>query len=215
MKKWLENFKNIMLDTFKERVVFIGIQGSYGRDEATEDSDIDVVVILDNFTYQDLKIYDAAISKLEKREKMCGFISGRQELSNWIAVDLFQFYYDTNALYGDLSWLSGRIRKDDAWRLCKFDACNIYHACVHNAIHEKDVNILRSLYKEAAFALKAKYYYNKGKYVKRIHELAEYLTDLDGVVLNNYLNKAYEKDFELASEQLMSWAGNIINGKIH
>lgn len=214
MKKWLDNFKNVMLDTFKERVVFIGIQGSYGRDEATENSDIDVVVILDNFTYQDLKIYDNSISQLEKRDKICGFISGKQELSNWNAADLFQFYYDTNAIYGDLSWLSGRIRRDDAWRSCKADVCNIYHGCVHNAIHEKDVNILKSLYKEATFALQAKYYYNKGKYLRRIHELAEYLTDMDAVIINNYFDKVYEKDFELASEQLMNWAGDIIKGNI-
>ncbi|MDO4300297.1 MAG: nucleotidyltransferase domain-containing protein [Clostridia bacterium] len=214
MKKWLDNFKNVMLDTFKERVVFIGIQGSYGRDEATESSDIDVVVILDNFTYQDLKVYDKAISGLEKREKICGFVSGRQELSNWIASDLFQFYHDTNPLYGDLSWLSGKIRRDDAWRSCKSDVCNIYHSCIHNAIHEKDVNILKSLYKEATFALQAKYYYNKGMYVRRIHELAEYLTELDAIIINNYFNKTYEKDFDLASEQLMNWAGNIINGQI-
>lgn len=214
MKKWLDNFKSVMLNAFKERVVFIGIQGSYGRDEATENSDIDVVVILDNFTYQDLKKYDDSISKLEKREKICGFVSGKQELSNWNAADLFQFYYDTNAIYGDLSWLSGRIRRDDAWRSCKADVCNIYHGCVHNAIHEKDVNILKALYKEATFALQAKYYYNKGKYVRRIHELAEYLTDIDAIVINNYFDKVYEKNFELASEQLMNWAGDIIKGNI-
>ena len=125
MKIWLEKFKEKILDTFKDRVVFIGIQGSYGRDEATESSDIDVVLILDNFTYSDLKVYDKTLASLEHRDKVCGFVSGKKEISNWPASDLFQFYYDTNALYGDLSWLSGRIRKDDAWRSCKADACNL------------------------------------------------------------------------------------------
>ncbi|MDO5387795.1 MAG: nucleotidyltransferase domain-containing protein [Clostridia bacterium] len=214
MKIWLENFKNTILDTFKDRVVFIGIQGSYGREEATESSDIDVVVILDNFTYQDLKTYEKTISPLEHRDKICGFISGKKELSNWSPSDLFQFYHDTNALYGDLSWLSGRIRKDDAWRSCKADACNIYHACIHNALHEKDTGILKVLYKEVCFALQAKYYYKKGKYVKRIHELVHCLTDLDLTILTNYFDKFYEKDFDKASEQLLQWSGDIINGKI-
>lgn len=214
MKIWLENFKNRILDTFKERVVFIGIQGSHGRDEATENSDIDVVVILDKFTYDDLKAYNDAISDLPHRDKICGFVSGKKELSNWVASDLFQFYHDTRALYGDLSWLSGRIRKDDAWRSCKSDACTIYHSCVHNSLHERDTNILKNLYKEAAFALQAKYYYKKGKYIRRIHELVNYLTDMDAVILNNYFDKFYEKDFDKASEQLMTWSADIINGNI-
>lgn len=214
MKIWLEKFKEKILDTFKDRVVFIGIQGSYGRDEATESSDIDVVLILDNFTYSDLKLYDKTLANLEHRDKVCGFVSGKKEISNWPPSDLFQFYYDTNALYGDLSWLSGRIRKDDAWRSCKSDACNIYHGCVHNALHERDVNILKYLYKEATFALQSKYYYKKGKYIRRIHELVDYLDGQDAVILNNYFNKFYEQDFDLASEQLMNWAGNIINGNI-
>lgn len=214
MKAWLEKFKKIIIDTFKDRVVFIGIQGSYGRDEATDTSDIDVVVILDDFTYSDLKTYDDAISVLPHREKICGFVSGKKELSNWSPSDLFQFYHDTNALYGDISWLSGRIRKDDAWRSCKVDACNIYHGCIHNALHEKDIDILASLYKEATFALQSKYYYKKGKYVRRIHELAEYLTGDDATILNNYFNSFYEDNFDLASEQLMLWARDIINGNI-
>ena len=50
----IENFMNIFLnvlnDTFRECVWFVGLQGSYGRDEATETSDIDVVVIIDELS---------------------------------------------------------------------------------------------------------------------------------------------------------------------
>ncbi len=214
MKNWLEKFKNQMLDTFNERVVFIGIRGSYGRDEATKASNINVVLILDKFNYDDLKAYKNAAAKLENIDKMYGFVTGKKEISNWPPSELFGFYYSTNALYGDLSWLSGRIRKDDAWRSCKADACKIYSACIHNVLHEKDPRILKLLYKKATFALQAKYYYNKGKYIKRIHELAEYLTDLDEIIINNYFDKVYETNFDLASEQLFIWAGEIINGKI-
>ena len=46
-----------MLETFGARVVFVGIQGSVGRDKATPDSDRDVVVLLDAFTYENLPFY--------------------------------------------------------------------------------------------------------------------------------------------------------------
>ena len=47
IKNWIVEFVNKVEYTFDKRVWFIGLQGSYGRGEATDISDIDVVVILD------------------------------------------------------------------------------------------------------------------------------------------------------------------------
>ena len=44
---WMQNFLQTLTETFGNRVCFVGLQGSYGRGEATETRDIDVVVILD------------------------------------------------------------------------------------------------------------------------------------------------------------------------
>ena len=44
---WMETFLEALDRTFPARVRFVGLQGSYGRGEATEGSDIDAVVILD------------------------------------------------------------------------------------------------------------------------------------------------------------------------
>mgnify|MGYP003424417177 CR=1 FL=1 len=46
MNKWLHQFKEKLLNEFGESIQFIGLQGSRARNEATENSDIDVVVIL-------------------------------------------------------------------------------------------------------------------------------------------------------------------------
>ena len=47
----IDEWLNIILDklkyTFKERLIFAGLQGSYSRGEATDKSDIDLVIILD------------------------------------------------------------------------------------------------------------------------------------------------------------------------
>ena len=43
----MNDFLQKLNHTFVKRVWFIGLQGSYGRGEATETSDIDIVVILD------------------------------------------------------------------------------------------------------------------------------------------------------------------------
>lgn len=45
---WMKGFLQKLDNIFGKRVFFVGLQGSYGRGEATETSDIDVVVILLN-----------------------------------------------------------------------------------------------------------------------------------------------------------------------
>ena len=42
---WMQNFLQTLNKTFENRVWFVGLQGSYGREEATETSDTDVVTM--------------------------------------------------------------------------------------------------------------------------------------------------------------------------
>ena len=85
IKSWVLEFTNKVEQIFSDRVWFIGLQGSYGRGEATETSDIDVVVILDELRINDLKVYRDMLDTLPNRELVCGFISGKGELLNWEA----------------------------------------------------------------------------------------------------------------------------------
>ena len=43
---FMESFKDDLLSLFNDNLLFLGIQGSYGRGEAKETSDIDPVIIL-------------------------------------------------------------------------------------------------------------------------------------------------------------------------
>ena len=102
---WIDGFSKALNDTFANRVWFVGLQGSYGRDEATETSDIDVVVILDELSASNIQKYNAMLDALPHRELICGFLSGKDELLNWEPSDLFQFYYDTTPIKGSLDEL--------------------------------------------------------------------------------------------------------------
>lgn len=95
---WMRNFLQALNETFRERVWFVGLQGSYGRGEATETSDIDIVVILDQLSAADIQKYNTMLDTLSNRELICGFLSGRDELLNWESSDLFQFFM-TQLLY--------------------------------------------------------------------------------------------------------------------
>lgn len=45
--EWMEKYISAVQNQFHDRIWFLGLQGSYGRGEATDQSDIDVVLILD------------------------------------------------------------------------------------------------------------------------------------------------------------------------
>ena len=77
---WMQSFLQTLNETFANRVWFVGLQGSYGRGEATETSDIDVVVILDELSAADIQTYNTMLNSLPNRELICGFLSGKQEV---------------------------------------------------------------------------------------------------------------------------------------
>ena len=215
IKEWTERFKEEILKNFEYRIEFIGIQGSYARGEATENSDIDVVVIFDELTIDDLQRYDEVISAMSHRDKICGFLSGKDEIVNWEKSDLFQFYKDTKAIYKNLDFLIPLIKKDNVKQAVLIGACNIYHACCHNIIHEKDTEILKALYKQASFVLQAKYFFDTNNYIAKKSELMDKLSLADRQILNLHLSiKSVEylsdEEFKSYSNELFVWSGNLI-----
>lgn len=213
--RWMKDYLQAVRAQFGNRLLFVGLQGSYGRNEATDSSDIDVVLILDRVTAGDLRIYDETISKLPHREKVCGFISGRKELLNWDKADLFQFCHDTTPVLGNLDDLLPMIRRADVRRAILFGACNIYHLCGHNIVHEKNPEILKSLCKSAFFVMQALQYERTGIYIKTLQELLPLLPPGEQQILQAYMNfkeqcLARNADFDPLSECLFNWAGQLI-----
>lgn len=212
IKEWMEVFCGKLNSEFGDRIDFIGLQGSYGRSEATEISDIDVVVIFDKLLPEDIEKYNNMLDTLPHRELICGFVSGKNELVNWDSADLFQFYYDTTPIKGDLSCLLPLIDSKSVKRAVHMGACNIYHMCVHNMLHEKDMEILRGLYKSAVFTMQAMYYMETGKYIKRKDELIEVLReDERGIVMSAVNFNISTYNFKQLSERLFIWSRNLIN----
>ena len=205
---WMQNFLQTLHETFGNRVWFVGLQGSYGRGEATETSDIDIVVILDELSASDIQKYNTMLDALPHRELICGFLSGKDELLCWEPSDLFQFYYDTTSIKGSLDELLSVIDETGVVRAIKIGACNIYHGCVHNMLHEKSEDILKGLYKSASFVVQAVVFKQTGKYVKHQKELLLVACSDEQAIVNTFLNlKAGEAvDFSQASQALLEFA---------
>ena len=208
VKTWMETFCDALNNTFGNRVWFVGLQGSYGRDEATESSDIDVVVILDELSAADITTYDAMLNTLPRRELICGFLSGKNDLLNWEPSDLFQFYHDTTPIKGSLDTLLNLLDGAAVDRAIKIGVCNIYHGCVHNMLHEKSADALKALYKSASFVVQAIVYKQVGRYVSSQKELLSVVSADERLIVETFL-KFKNGDpvaFSEASEALFAWS---------
>ena len=205
---WINRFLKILNDTFGERVWFVGLQGSYSRGEARDTSDIDVVVILDQLSAADIQKYNAMLDTLPNRELICGFVSGKNELLDWEPSDLFQFYHDTTPIKGSLEEVVAVVDETAVNRAIKIGACNIYHGCVHNMLHEKSEDILKGLYKSASFVVQAIAFKQTGKYVKHQSELRDVVSTDERVIVDTFLNlkNGGIVDFNSMSEALFAWA---------
>ena len=205
---WIKNFMRVLNNTFADRVWFVGLQGSYGRGEASDTSDIDMVVILDELSISDVQAYNAMLDRVPHRERICGFLSGKNEILNWEPSDLFQFYYDTTPIQGSLDELLSVIDKTAVDRAIKIGACNIYHGCVHNMLHEKSDDILRGLYKSASFVVQAIVFLQTGKYIKHQKDLLEVVSSDERDIVEIFMNlkNGGTVNFHSMSGVLFTWS---------
>ena len=204
---WMKNFLQALNEAFADRVWFVGLQGSYGRGEATETSDIDVVVILDELSAMDIQTYNEMLDTLPHRELICGFLSGKKEIMNWEPSDLFQFCHDTTPIKGSLDEVMALIDDSAVNRAIKIGACNIYHSCVHNMLHKKSDKTLRGLYKLASFVVQAIAFKQTGVYIKHQKELLKVVSPEEQAIVETFMNlkNGGTVEFNVMSETLFNW----------
>ena len=213
---WMQSFLQTLNETFANRVWFVGLQGSYGRGEATETSDIDVVVILDELSAADIQTYNAMLDTLPHRALICGFLSGKREIMNWESSDLFQFCYDTTPIKGSLGEVLRVVDESAVKRAIKIGVCNIYHGCVHNMLHEQSEDVLKGLYKSASFVVQAIVFLQTGIYIKRQEELLAATMPDEQAIIRMFLalKQGRTVDFIPMSNVLFDWTKQWLSLKV-
>ena len=93
-------------------------------------------------------------------------------------------------------------------RAIKIGACNIYHGCVHNMLHEKSEDILRGLYKSASFVVQAIAFKQTGNYISHQKELLHVVSSDERGIVETFLNlkNGGTVDFNLMFETLFDWS---------
>lgn len=205
INSFMTSFKENLLNLFTDNLLFLGLQGSYGRGEAKENSDIDPVIILQQCGKDELLKYRAYIDTLPEKDILCGFVSSSDELMAWESADRAQLILDTKPLYGELTPLCPEITHDDILRAVQQGACAIHHASSHNILHARDWSILPELYKSARFTIRMKHYLDTGVYVSAFRELIDVVDEEEKMILEtqdpNTEDEAFTL-FEWASETM-------------
>ena len=200
---FMESFKEDLLRLFGDSLLFLGLQGSYGRGEAKETSDIDPVIILRRCGKDEILKYRAYIDTLPEKDILCGFVSSIDELRAWESADRAQLILDTKPVYRDLAALCPQITRDDIRRAVQQGVCAIYHASSHNILHARDWTILPGLFKSARFTIRMKHYLLTGVYVSAFRELAAVVDREEKIIL-----EAQDPSTEDDAFMLLEWASD-------
>ena len=208
--EYISSLIELLKTAYQERLLYVGLQGSYLRGEATENSDIDIMVVISDMSGADLAKYREAISSLEDYDKSCGFICGIEELQNWNPLEICHLLHTTKDYYGTLAELVPEYTETDVRNFVKMSLGNLYHEICHRYIHapkEKNIAKLPFTYKSVFFIMQNLYYLNSGKFVGTKKELQEALSGKDRLVLETAisLSNGTQIDFDETFDLLFTW----------
>lgn len=208
IERWMEELAGKLEERFGPRLLFLGLQGSYGRGEAGEDSDIDVVAVLDRVELSDLDAYRAIVRELPEGERACGFLCGAAELKSWPKYDLLAVARDTRDVRGSLADLLPPFGREDLARAAAIGASGIYHAAVHTYLYgprEGWPGFLKGAHKGAFFTLRALHELRTGENVRAKRALLPLLSGDEREILAYSLLDMGEEP-EAAFARLLRWS---------
>lgn len=217
VQDWIQTLTKKLLEEFGDRLLFTGLQGSYRRGEATEQSDIDVMAVLDRLDIADLQRYREILATMPEAELACGFICGREQLCGWPKYELFQLGRETQSVYGELAEILPQTTPADIDDSIKIAAANLYHEVCHRYVYDtgEKVENLAFAYKSAFFLLKLLQYRRCGTYYLTKKELLLHLSGAEREILQANMNWQNEEesrrnDPDRYFRLMISWTGDVL-----
>ena len=138
MEAYQQYIKDMISDlqtVFGTRLCYVGLQGSYLRGEAHAGSDLDLMVVIDGLSPDDLNLYRACLANRGDGIPSCGFLCGRAELAAWNPLEAAHVLHSTKDFFGTLAPLLPPYTEDDHRRYVQLSLGSFYHALCHRYVH--------------------------------------------------------------------------------
>lgn len=214
-EEYMRQLVSALREQFGSRLTYVGLQGSYLRGEATEDSDIDPMVVIDDLSAADLDAYKAIVNAMGDAEKSCGFICGRAELANWNPLEICHLLHSTKDYDGELSELVPAYTDTDVRNFAKLSVNNLSHEICHRYLHssaEKNAERIAGSYKQVLFILQNVHYLESGEFASAQKELLPQLEGKDKQVLRTAMDLKAGSGYEFRElfELLYSWCRDMM-----
>ncbi len=197
IEQWLTQLVQKLKNSFGTRLLLVVHVGSWARNDANEQSDIDVNVILDKVMPEDISSYRTIIGNMPDKQLACGFLGGLNEIKLWPRYDLTAFYYGSQVLYGNVSEVIGAISQKDVFDNAMIMVSNINHAVRHTMIYDEisteTADAMKELYKASFFVMQGWYLLMYGDYISKIETMTK--------------NAAFNED-KLILERFQHWDEN-------
>lgn len=214
--EYIDELIILLKDALGERLMYIGLQGSYLRKEETKNSDIDIMAVIDNLSVEDLKTYQKALVSIGNFEKSCGFICSKADLEHWNPLEICHLLNTTKDYYGELKKLVPAYTIEAERNYVKLSLNNLYHEICHRYIHaDKDYNVIKLpiTCKSVFFIMQHLYYLSSGNFISTKRELLECVKGEDKTVLelSISLQNNIDYDFDKAFSTLFNWCQNTLS----
>jgi len=102
IERYTSDLKTPFWRNSAKNLVYMGLQGSYLRGEATEQSDIDIMLVWEKLTPAVMSRYRAILQSLGHFDRACGFVTSREELAHWNRLEINHLCHTTKDLHGRL-----------------------------------------------------------------------------------------------------------------
>ena len=213
----LDSYMNALIlscrAAFGERLLYVGLQGSYLRGEAHENSDIDVMVILDRFSVQDMDRYREILKRIGFFERSCGFICGKDEMKRWNPLEVCQLRHTTKDLVGVLTDHLPPAAREDEINHVKLSLGNLYHELCHRYIHadrKKNIAAFRGTCKGMFFLIQNLHFLESGSFAVTKQDLKEQSSEEDRAILE-IAELPDDFDYDMTFRLVFDWCQSLFN----
>jgi len=179
---WLAELVAKLKDSFGERLIWVGHNGSWARGEPRAESDTDCIVIIDYIEDGDLTAFRDTMSSMPDAQKLgSGIFLSVTELRQIPRFELVPFFHGRKVLHGSIEGIVTPPIPADLIEDIRIKTDDNLHAARHYLLYPHDlpkvVHKLKYHFKRCFYALQSWQLLSTGKFINTKVEILDILSD--------------------------------------